>query len=123
MTGKVLHHDEVSKWLTELAEIDLASYCQVRDAISLLTERGPNLGRPLVDTMSGTALHNLKELRPGSRGRTEVRILFVFDVRRQAIMLVAGDKAGSWDSWYRRNIPLAEAHYQEHLAKIQGEQT
>lgn len=121
MTWKVLNHDEVTKWLFELAETDPPSFRQVRDAISLLAEQGPNLGRPLVDTLTGTELHNLKELRPGSRGRTEVRILFVFDFRRQAILLVAGDKSGSWDKWYRRNTPLAEARYQEHLAKIQGE--
>jgi hypothetical protein len=54
------------------------------------------------------AIANLKELRPGSRGRSEVRILFVFDPWRSAILLVAGDKAGSWNKWYARMIPRAE---------------
>jgi len=53
----------------------------------------------------------LKELRPGSRGRSEVRILFVFDPWRSAILLVAGDKAGSWHKWYARMIPPAEQLY------------
>jgi hypothetical protein len=52
------------------------------------------------------AIANLKELRPGSRGRSEVRILFVFDPWRSAILLVAGDKAGSWNKWYARMIPV-----------------
>jgi hypothetical protein len=50
----------------------------------------------------------MKELRPGSTGRTEVRILFVFAPQRQAILLVAGDKSGQWRGWYEQNIPLAE---------------
>jgi hypothetical protein len=47
----------------------------------------------------------MKELRPGSAGSTEVRILFCFDPRRQAILLVAGDKSGQWQDWYKRAIP------------------
>lgn len=46
---------------------------------------GPALGRPLVDTLTGSSLLNLKELRPGSRGRSELRLLFVFDPDREAI--------------------------------------
>ncbi|MFE9847184.1 type II toxin-antitoxin system RelE/ParE family toxin [Streptomyces sp. NPDC005576] len=42
-------------------------------------EEGPVLGRPLVDTIKGSVLPNLKELRPGSAGTTEVRLVFVFD--------------------------------------------
>ena len=53
-------------------------------------------------------MHNLKELRPGSAGTTEVRILFCFDPERQAVLLVAGDKSGHWKDWYKRAIPLAE---------------
>ncbi|WP_242670577.1 type II toxin-antitoxin system RelE/ParE family toxin [Bifidobacterium longum] len=34
----------------------------------------------------------MKELRPGSTGRSEVRILFVFDPERKAVLLVGGDK-------------------------------
>jgi transcriptional regulator with XRE-family HTH domain len=50
---------------------------------------------PLADRLRGS-LHNTKELRPGSAGSTEVRILFCFDPRRQAVLLVAGDKSGQW---------------------------
>jgi Phage derived protein Gp49-like (DUF891) len=40
-------------------------------------------------------LSNLKELRPGSAGRSEIRILYIFDPKRNAVLLVAGDKAGN----------------------------
>ena len=73
-----------------------------------LAEVRPNLGRPLVDRIKGSAIHNLKELHPGSACATEVRILFVFDPWRSAILLVAGDKAGDWSGWYRHTIPHAD---------------
>lgn len=82
----------------------------------MLAERGPALGRPAVDRISGSSLHNLKELRPGSAGRTEIRILFIFDPQRQAVLLVAGDKAGNWTRWYRDAIKLAEDRYARYLA-------
>jgi hypothetical protein len=48
------------------------------------------------DTITGSKIKNLKELRPGSSGKSEIRILFVLDPWRPAILLVAGDKAGKW---------------------------
>jgi hypothetical protein len=44
-----------------------------------------------------------------------VRILFVFDPRRSTILLVAGDKAGRWNAWYKEAIPLAEHRYEIYL--------
>jgi hypothetical protein len=75
-----------------------------------LADVGPGLGRPLVDTIHGSTIANLKELRPGS-----VRILFAFDPWRDSILLVAGDKAGRWTQWYREAIPLAEQRYERYL--------
>ncbi|MGB8960666.1 MAG: type II toxin-antitoxin system RelE/ParE family toxin [Pseudonocardiaceae bacterium] len=64
----------------------------------------------MVDTIHGSALPNLKELRPGT-----VRILFAFDPWRSSILLVAGDKAGRWSTWYQEAIPLAEQRYERYL--------
>jgi hypothetical protein len=64
---------------------------------------------------------NLKELRPPSAGPSEVRILFVFDPWRSAILLVAGDKSGQWDRWYRTAIPRAEQLYEDYLAERKKE--
>lgn len=63
----------------------------------------------------------MKELRPGSSGRSEVRILFAFDPQRHAIMLLAGDKQGRWDKWYRTNVPIADDRYDEHLEWLKKE--
>lgn len=76
---------------------------------------GPSLGRPLVDRIKGSELHNLKELRPASAGRSEVRILFVFDPWRSAILRIGGDKSGQWTQWYAAAIPEAERLYGEYL--------
>jgi hypothetical protein len=60
----------------------------------------------------------MKELRPGSSGEAKVRILFAFDPVRQAVLLVAGDKSGQWDKWYRENIPIADGRLDERIAEI-----
>ncbi len=62
----------------------------------------------------------MKELRPGSTGRSELRVLFAFDPERQAILLVAGDKACNWQRWYRKNIPVADDLLDAHLRRLQG---
>jgi hypothetical protein len=111
---------EVRDWLHELRRTDRVSSILVGQAITALLEEGPGLGRPLVDRIKGSGLHNLKELRPGSSGTTEIRILFIFDPARNAVLLVAGDKAGQWDRWYRQAIPLAEARYETYLKEKKG---
>lgn len=76
-----------------------------------------------MDTITAALRHkNLKELRPGSTGRSEIRILFAFDPKRQAILLVAGDKAGQWNKWYRKAIPLAERRFDEHIERLGGDE-
>ena len=62
----------------------------------------------MVDHIEHSAIQNLKELRPASAGRSELRILFAFDPWRSAILLVAGDKAGNWKQWSRQAVPRAE---------------
>jgi hypothetical protein len=99
--------NEVREWIDGLDELTSS---RVVAAIDQLAEYGPGLGRPLVDTIHGSALANLKELRPGT-----VRILFAFDPWRSSILLVAGDKAGQWNSWYPEAIALAEQRYERYL--------
>lgn len=106
---------EVRDWLHTLRRTDRATAILVGQAVTALLEEGPRLGRPLVDRLKGSDLHNLKELRPGSHGASEVRILFIFDPERRAVLLVAGDKAGQWSAWYREAIPLAETRYAAYL--------
>lgn len=93
----------------------------ITDAIDRLAETGPSLGRPLVDRIKGSEVHNMKELRPASTGRSEIRILFVFDPWRSAILLVGGDKSTDWKRWYDSAIPEAERLYGLYLEERQGE--
>lgn len=72
---------EVEAWLLVL---DDDSYDQVAAAVDKLESDGPTLGRPLVDGILGSRHHNMKELRPGSAGRSEIRILFLFDPRMES---------------------------------------
>lgn len=109
---------EVEEWLLSL---DAQTKQHVASAIDVLADIGPKLGRPLVDTIAGSSLKNLKELRPGSSGRSEIRILFVFDPLRKAVLLVGGDKSSHYASWYRKNIPLAEARFALYLKGIRDE--
>ena len=108
--------DEYATWFGELIKEDLHSASQVAQAVAALREAGPTLGRPLVDRLKGSAVHHLKELRPGSQGRLEIRIIFAFDPTRSALLLLGGDKAGNWDRWYRDNIPVAEMLYLDYTA-------
>ena len=88
--------------------------------MSAIRRSGRALGRPRADTLTGSRHKNLKELRPDSSRRTEILILFAFDPRRQAILLVAGDKAGAWKKWYATNIPLAEERLDAHLHALRS---
>jgi hypothetical protein len=105
----------VRPWLRRL---DADSYEQVIAALEILSEFGPSLGRPVVDTVHSSRHKNMKELRPGSSGRSELRVLFAFDPRRQAVMLVAGDKSRDWNKWYTRNIRVADDLFDEHIERL-----
>ena len=106
--------NEVRDWIEGL---DDATHARVVQAIDALAEGGPGLGRPLVDTIVGSQIQNLKELRPGT-----ARILFAFDPWRSSILLVAGDKAGRWSTWYESAIPPAEHRYEIYLKERQAEE-
>lgn len=113
MAWDVILLDEVEAWYLELAERGSNHLGAVTAAIDLLATYGPTLGRPVVDRLKGSTRHNMKELRPSA---TSIRILFVFDPERSAVLLLAGDKSGDWTGWYDENIPVAEARYEAWLA-------
>ncbi len=106
----------VAAWFEDLLDRDATSAALVASALNVLSERGPHLGRPLVDSLRGSTIANLKELRPGSSGRSEIRVLFVFDPKRRAVLLTAGNKAGRWHTWYAVNVAIAERRYAAWLA-------
>ncbi len=104
-------HPECEEWANALEQADAEALLA---AIRVLRQVGPSLGRPLVDTVQASQHRNMKELRPGSTGRTEVRVLFAFDRHRKAILLMGGDKSTDWSGWYTTNIPIADRRFSEH---------
>ena len=87
----------------------------------LLQQFGPQLKRPRVDTLNDSRHANLKELRFSATGG-EWRVAFAFDMRRKAILLVAGDKSGvSEERFYRELIRKADDRFDAHLARPKSE--
>jgi hypothetical protein len=107
--------DEFVSWYDSLTDDESE---RVDAAVEILMEGGPAEGRPLVDTVRGSRHANMKELRP--RGGY-LRILFAFDPRRTAILLIGGDKTDRWQAWYDVYIPIADALYDEHLEALRRE--
>ena len=124
MLWDIVVTDQFEGWLDAPIVFDQSSASdrnsaeQVVAAVEVLKEEGPLLSRPLVGKITGSRFKNMKELRPGSAGRSEVRVLFCFDPMRQAVLLLGGDKSGNWNRWYDRAIPEAERLYEEHLAAL-----
>lgn len=92
---------------------------EILAVIEILEESGPKLGRPRVDTIKASTFNNMKELRIQYQGEPW-RILFVFDPKRQAILLVGGNKTGN-KRWYKENIPIADRRYEEYLETLEEE--
>jgi hypothetical protein len=113
-------HAACEVWADELSQDDQEALLA---AIKVLRRLGPQLGRPLVDSIRNSRYSNMKELRPPSTGASEVRVLFAFDPNRQAILLLGGDKSRAWAAWYRENLPIADARYEEHLASLASART
>ncbi|MGH9228426.1 MAG: type II toxin-antitoxin system RelE/ParE family toxin [Acidimicrobiales bacterium] len=107
---EVLYTDEFGAWFETLTEDQQDA---VIARVDLLGAEGPALGRPTVDTIVGSRHPNMKELRVSKGGA--IRILFAFDPRRQAVLLIGGDKAGQWQAWYEKAIPLADDLFDEYL--------
>jgi hypothetical protein len=113
MAWEVEVSDEFALWYRSLDEDESQS---VDTSVDMLAAYGPMLGRPDVDTLKGSRYRNLKELRVQHRGRP-LRILFAFDPRRRAYLILGGDKTGD-AGWYGSAISRAEAIYAGHLAEI-----
>lgn len=116
MAWAVEYTDEFERWWNGLSEDEQVD---VDAKVRVLEEVGPALGRPHADTVQGSRHANMKELRVQHAGRP-YRVLFAFDPRRSAILLLGGDKTGN-ANWYAENIPIADKLYDEHLKAIERE--
>jgi len=108
--------DEFEGWWSNLTEEEQES---VAASVRLLEERGPALGFPHSSAINGSKHGHMRELRTQHGGRP-LRTLYAFDPRRNAILLIGGDKTGS-DRWYEINVPIADRLYDEHLEQLRKE--
>jgi hypothetical protein len=117
MSWDILFHDdfatEFDAWAKPLQDELLAHALLLRDF-------GPGLGRPTVDTLKGSKHTNMKEVRFAWVGEFW-RVAFAFDPKRQAILLVGGDKGGTDQRrFYRRLIATADERFDGHLASLKA---
>lgn len=113
---EVEYTDEFGAWWNALDEAEQDS---VDVAVQLLEERGPTLPFPFSSSVEGSRHSHMRELRTQHQGEP-YRVLYAFDPRRTAILLIGGNKAGD-DRWYERYVPIADRLYDVHLTEIEEE--
>ena len=117
MAWEVEVTDEFKVWWNGLTDAECIS---VERAVLLLEQRGPNLPFPYSSGVNGSRHSAMRELRVRHQGRP-YRVLYIFDPRRVALLLVGGDKTGD-DRWYEKNMPLADQIYDKFVAEIEEEE-
>ena len=117
MGWDILFHDDFAtefEALTDPLQDELLAHAL------LLRDFGPGLGRPTVDTLKGSKHPNMKEMRFAWAGEVW-RVAFAFDPKRQAILLVGGDKGGADQRrFYKRLIATADERFDGHLASLKA---
>ena len=115
MRWDVLFHEEFLLEFNQLSEDvqdELLAYAK------LLEVRGPSLGRPHADTLKGSRYANMKELR-FKIDNGVWRIAFAFDPKRQAILLVAGNKIQMKEKrFYKQLIQKADQRFESYLSEL-----
>lgn len=114
---EVEYTDEFEEWwetLTEYEQIDIAA------SVGLLEEYGSQLKFPYSSGINGSAYTHMRELRIQHAGQP-YRVLYAFDPRRTAILLIGGKKTGD-DRWYEKYISTADRLYEEHIAALKQEE-
>jgi len=113
---QVEYIDEFDAWWVELSEDEQVV---IAAKVELLQKYGPSLPRPHSDVIVTSRHSNMKELR-GKAGESVLRVLYAFDPRRTAILLIGGDKSGN-EHWYGEFVPIADRLFDEHLAALKKE--
>ena len=117
MAWDVEFTDEFEAWWVGL---DAEEQVDIDAVVGLLEEKGPHLPFPYSSDVKGTKYSAIRELRIQHKGKP-YRILYAFDPRRAAILLVGGRKTDGIH-WYKRYVPLAERIYEELLKSLEDEQ-
>lgn len=113
---EVEYTDELGEWWAGLDETEQES---IDASVRLLEERGPNLGFPHTSGIAGSKHSHMRELHIQHEGRP-YRILYAFDPRRCAILLLGGDKTGD-QRWYEVHVPIADRLYDTHIQTLKKE--
>ena len=116
MTWEVEYTDELGAWWDTLSEAEQES---IDASVRLLEVRGPQLGYPYSSGINGSRHPHMRKLRIQHQGRP-YRILYAFDPRRNAILLIGGDKTGD-DRWYQVFVPQADDLYDTHVETLRKE--
>jgi hypothetical protein len=116
MEWEVEFTDEFGEWWNALSS---AEQEDINASVILLQRLGPNLRFPHSSAVQSSKHSHMRELRIQHKGRP-YRILYAFDPRRIAILLIGGDKTGN-DRWYEIYVPLADKLYREHLKQLEKE--
>lgn len=116
MPCEVEYTDEFEKWWDKLSE---GAQAAVAAYVALLEEYGVGLGFPYSSDIRIASSTQMRELRPVHKG-TPYRILYAFDPRRAAILLLGGDKTGN-PKWYDEFVPIADRLFEEHLRNLEKE--
>lgn len=116
MTWNVEYTDEFGRWWLSLS---LEEQESVAATVGLLEARGPQLPYPYSSGIRDSRHAHMRELRI-QHGGDPMRVLYAFDPRRTAILLIGGSKAGD-DRWYKRSVPRADWLYDEHLKQLRKE--
>ena len=112
----VEYTDELGEGWGDLTEAEQES---IDSSVRLLEEKGPNLGFPHSSGIEGSKHSHMRELRVQHEGQP-YRILYAFDPRRSAIVLLGGDKTGD-DRWYDVHVPIADKLYDTHIETLRKE--
>lgn len=113
---EVEYTEELEEWWDTL---DDPTQRAVNTLVWMLEEQGSNLKFPYSSGISDSKYSHMRELRIQHKGEP-YRILYAFDPRRCAILLIGGNKVGN-DRWYKKFIPIADKLYDEHLEILKRE--
>lgn len=115
MTWKVIFSEPFGDWWESLSREERIS---VGMYVDLLRTEGVTLRAPYSSGIQGSRYGHMRELRIQHKGHP-YRVLYAFDPRRSAVLLLGGDKTGN-DRWYEENVPRAEKIYDEHLKTLES---
>ena len=116
MEWEVEYTDEFEEWWNSLTE---AEQKDVDAKVRLLELYGPSLPRPHSDVIASSTYPNMKELIIQHAGEP-YRVIYAFDPRRYAILLIGGNKTGD-KRWYETFVPIADRLYYEYIETLRRE--